>query len=54
MKSHLLVTKHILAVDLEKINLDNNFDENDLGTIINVRLLGCRNNFKNYKALKKR
>ena len=54
IKSHLLVTKHILAVDLEKINLDNNFDEDDLGTIIHVRLLGCRNNFKNRKALKKR
>ena len=32
--------RHILAADLDKINLDNNnFDENDLDTIIPVRLL---------------
>ena len=33
--------RHILAVDLDKINLhnDNNFDEDDSDTIIHVRLL---------------
>ena len=33
--------RHILAVDLDKINLDNanNFDEEDPNTIIHVRLL---------------
>ena len=33
--------RHILAVDLDKINLDNdnNFDEHDPDTIIHARLL---------------
>ena len=48
--------KHILAVDVYKINLDNdkNFDEDDLDTIIHVRRLGWSSKFEKQKALKKR
>ena len=48
--------RHILAVDLDKINLDNdsNFDEDNSATIIHVRLLTWSNKFKKRKALKKR
>ena len=47
--------KHILAADLDKINLDNdnNFDEDDPDTIIHVRLLDWRSKFKKHKTLKK-
>ena len=47
--------RHILVVDLNKINLDNdNFDENDPDTIIHVRLLAWSGKFEKCKALKKR
>ena len=46
--------KHIFAVDLEKINLDNNFNENDPDTIIHIILLAWPSKFKKRKALKKR
>ena len=48
--------RHILAVDLDKINIhnDKNFDENDPDTFIHVRLLAWCNKFKKRKALKKR
>ena len=48
--------RHILTVDLDKINLnnDNNSDKDDLDTIIHVRLLACLSKFKKRKALKKR
>ena len=47
--------RHILVVDLNKINLDNdNFDENDPDTIIHVRLLAWPGKFEKCKALKKR
>ena len=39
IKSHLLLIKNILAVDLNKINFDNNFDEADPDIIIHIRLL---------------
>ena len=45
--------KHILAVDLEKINIDNNFDEDDPDTIIHIILLTWRSKFQKRKALKK-
>ena len=45
--------KHILAVDFDKINLDNNFNKDD-SDIIHVQLLVWRNKFKKHKALKKR
>ena len=47
--------RHILAVGLDKINLDNdnNFYEDDPDTIIHVRLLVWCNEFKKRKALKK-
>ena len=46
---------NILTVDLDKNNLENddNFYEDDPDTIIYVRLLAWRNNFKKRKALKK-
>ena len=48
--------KHIIAVDLDKINLDNynNFDEDDLETIIHIRLLAWRSKFEKCLALKER
>ena len=48
--------RHILAVDLDKVNLDNdnNFDEDDPDTIIRVRLLAWRNKFEERKTLKKK
>ena len=48
--------RHILAADLDKINLDNddNFNEDDSNTIIHVKLLAWRSKFKKRKALKKK
>ena len=48
--------RYIIAVDLDKINLDhdNNFYEDDPDTIIHVRLLAWRSEFRKRKALKKR
>ena len=48
--------RHILAVDPDKINLDNysNFDEDDPDTIIHVRLLAWSSKFGKRKTLKKR
>ena len=43
----------ILNIDLNNINLDNNFDEDDLDTIIHVRLLPWHTKFEERKALKK-
>ena len=46
---------YIIPVDLDKINLnnDNNLDENDPDTIIQVELLNGHSKFKKLKALKK-
>ena len=48
--------RHILAIDLDKINLhnDNKFDEDDPVTIIHVRLLAWRCKFKKPEALEER
>ena len=54
IKSHLLLIKNILAVDLNKINFDNNFDEADPDIIIHIRLLCWRSKLKKRKALKKK
>ena len=43
----------ILSVNLNKINLDNNFDEDDPDTIILIRLLAWHSKFKKRKTLKK-
>ena len=43
----------ILNIDLDNINFDNNFDEDDLDTIILVRLLAWHIKFEKRKALKK-
>ena len=42
----------ILNIDLNNINLDNNFNEDDPGTIIHVRTLAGQK-FEKLKALKK-
>ena len=44
----------ILSIDLNSINLDNNFDEDDSDTIILIRLLAWHIAFEKRKALKKR
>ena len=48
--------RHILAVDLDKINLDNDkkFDEDDPDSVIHVRPLAWHSKFEKCKALKKR
>ena len=42
----------ILSVNLNNINLDNNFDEDDSDTIILIRFLTRHSKFKKRKALK--
>ena len=44
----------VLNIDLNNINLDNNFDEDNPDPIILVRLLGMHIKFEKRKALKKR
>ena len=43
----------ILSIDLNKINLDNNFDEDDRDNIILIKLWHGILNLKNEKHLKK-
>ena len=45
--------KQIFAVDLDKINFDNSFDEYDPDIIIHIRLLSWQSKFKKHKALEK-
>ena len=45
--------KHIFAVDLEKVNLDNNFSEDDPDTFTYIRFLAWRSKSKKRKARKK-
>ena len=44
----------ILNIDLNNINLDNNFDEDDPDTIILIRLLTWHIKFEKCTALKKK
>ena len=44
----------ILSVNPNNVNLDNNFDEDDLDTIILIRLLAWHSKFKKRKELKKK
>ena len=44
----------VLNTNLNNINLDNSFDEDDCDTIILTRLLASHNKFQYRKALKKR
>ena len=48
--------RHILGVDLDKVNLDNDnkFDENDPNTTVHVRLLAFPGKIEKSKALIKR
>ena len=43
----------ILSLNLNNIDLDNNFDKDDLDTIILIRLLAWHNKLKEVKHLKK-
>ena len=43
----------ILNIDLNNINLDNNFDEDDSDNIILIRLLAWHIKFEKCKALRK-
>ena len=43
----------ILNIDLNNINLDNNFDEDDPHIIILIRLLAWHIKFEKHKALTK-
>ena len=43
----------ILIIDLNNINLDKNFDEDDPDTIIHIRLLAWYIKFQKHKVLKK-
>ena len=43
----------ILNIDLNNINLDNNFDEDDYDNIILIRLLAWHIKFEKRKALRK-
>ena len=45
--------RDIHDIDLKNINLDNDFNEDDPGTIIHVILLACHTRFEKRKALKK-
>ena len=44
----------ILIIDLNKINLDNNFDEDDADIITHIKLLALHIKFEKRKALKKK
>ena len=43
----------ILNIDLNNINLDNNFDEDDPGTIVLIRLLAWHTKFEKHKEVYK-
>ena len=43
----------ILNIDLNNINLDNSFDEDDPDTISHIRIFTCILNLKDVKHLKK-
>ena len=43
-----------LSANLNDINLDNNFDENDSDAIILIRLLAWHSKFEIYKGLRKK
>ena len=43
----------IINIELNNINIDNNFDENDPDTIILIKLLAWHIKFEKHKALKK-
>ena len=54
--SFIACQRHILAADLGKVKLDidNNFYEDNRDTIMQVRLLAWRSDFKKHKGLKKK
>lgn len=54
IKSNLLLIRGILPIDLDNLDEDTNFDENNLDTDIYVRLLACCSKSEKCKARKKR
>ena len=54
IKSNLLLIRGILPIDLDNLDEDTNFDENNLDTDIYVRLLACCSKCEKCKARKKR
>ena len=44
----------ILDIDLNNVNRDNNFDEDDPDTLIRIRLLAWHIKFEKHKTLKKK
>ena len=54
IKSNLLLIRGILPIDLDNLDEDTNFDENNLDTDIYVRLLVCCSKSEKCKARKKR
>ena len=44
----------ILNVNLDNINLDDNFDEDDPDTIVVIRLLAWHSKFERHKTVNKR
>ena len=52
--AHNIWLKQALNVDLNNINLDNHFDEDDPDTIILIRHLAWHNKYGKRKAPKKR
>ena len=53
IKSNLLLIRGILPIDLDNLDEDTNFDENNLDTDIYVRLLACCSKSEKCKARKK-
>ena len=53
MVSHSVLINVILSVNLNNINLDNTFDEDNPDTIILIRLLAWHGNLKSTKHRKK-
>ena len=54
MSNFLVMKWGILSINLNNVNLDNNFDENDPNTIILFKYLAWHSIFKKRKALNKR
>ena len=44
----------VLNIDPNKVNLDNNFDEDDPDTVIHIRILAWHIKLEKQKAFKKR
>ena len=54
MSNFLVMKWGILSINLNNVNLDNNFDEHDPNTIILFKYLAWHSIFKKRKAFNKR